>query len=199
MSVDRATAPPIELHYSSQPRRRTLFQRLGLLAAAVCCAAGAAIAVYSFQPLTYVSVGYLQPPLVVGTMQQQDVAEFEKLKQTHVQGLTTTAIAPAVASLRGQKIIMTHAYVLSHLKVTPVRESLLIEVSFADRNPNTAAAVVNAVVTSHLSTSPGMRYVAAAIPPTRPHEQFKLPAMAALVAFVAAVALLRRLRPFRGQ
>ena len=149
---------------------------------------------WMIEPRVYRAVGYLQvEPTQAGSDQMLDANGIQSRQAAAATALASPANLNAAVTLLPRTMPLKPAEIVPKLRAQKVQESRLVAVSFEHADPQTAAAVVNAVMSSY--TAPGVATVAMAMPPGRPmrNKLFPLAGLAAgLLAGLFIVATRRQ-------
>jgi len=184
-------APPVPERSAARFARHAI---LVLVIASVFSAIG-----YVTQPTVFRASGYVAVNTATPNI---DVMALVQSQQNHATGLRSPSnLATAAATLSPAVAAPpTPADIARRLEVSIVPDSRLIGISYSDKDPTTAAALANAVMTTYLATNPQVAMVVPPAVPTKPVRNSLFTSGGFAVGLLAGIALVawRERQPDRG-
>jgi hypothetical protein len=192
----RGRAVTTVLDYAPSPLTDPAARRLRGLMLVLGCMIGGAVIGWAVDPREFQATGYVHVATETSAtmFQPLSLSAVDQRQAAVASAMTAPANLNAVAATLPLSLppgaTLTADDLAERLNVRPMPNSLLVVVTFTDRNPGTAAAVANAVMRGSLAR--GVKIAAAATPPARRQRNGFFPAAGLAIGLLTGAFIVAR-------
>jgi capsular polysaccharide biosynthesis protein len=192
----RGRAVSTVLDYAPSPLADPAVRRLRGLLVLLGCMIGGAVIGWAVDPREFQATGYVHVATETSAtmFQPLSLSAVDQRQAAVAAAMTAPANLNAVVATLPLSLppgaTLTADDLTERLNVRPMPNSFLVAVTYTDRDPGTAAAVVNAVMRGGLAR--GMNIAAAATPPARPQRNRFFPTAGLAVGLLVGMLIVAR-------